>query len=167
MFDWILWGRHPRYANGSWIKLARGRDDTEFDLRRNLGFELQYLPSRLHPDQMALPKEAGNPYPKQAGFSQRVRRAEQALRKLAFDPSADVFTRSFDDCFEMHDGKAVVWTLMHKALQEPDNAGDSLTLGIQRLFGQSEDGHRYPLSWLQIYYGTGVEGGPSQLSLDL
>lgn len=74
-----------------------------------------------------------NPFPKQPGFSWRVLRAKTALRRLGQDCMANIFTRSFDNCFEMYDGKAVVWALM-RACAEGDpllergikNAGGSM-----------------------------------------
>lgn len=94
-----------------------------------------------------------NPYPKYNGFGLRVHRAEQAIRKLADNPHADIYTRGFDNCFEMYDGNAVVWALMHKALQEPDERGQCLlTRGIQTMFSRTLDGQKYPDNWLDIYY---------------
>ena len=97
-------------------------------------------------------KQIQNPYPKANGFGLRVHRAEMALRKLALNPQAKIHTRSFDDCFEMGDGHAAVWSIMHKAMNEPDAFGQSLlTEGIQRMFGGSLNGQRYPKLWLEVY----------------
>lgn len=94
-----------------------------------------------------------NPYPKQKGFGLRVHRAETSIRKLAVDPFADIYTRSFDNCFEMNDGDAVVWALMDKALNEPDQYQQSLlTKGIQKMFSRTLNGQKYPEGWLDTYY---------------
>lgn len=96
-----------------------------------------------------------NPYPTRSGFGLRVHRAETAIRKLARDPYADIFTRVFDNCFEMYDGDAVVWALMDKATKEPDCAGKSeLTLGIQEMFKSTLKGQKYPDLWRKIYFDT-------------
>ena len=93
-----------------------------------------------------------NPYPKYAGFGLRVYRAEQAIKKLSFDPFADIYTRGFDNCFEMHDGDAVVWALMDHAMKEPNQYGQSpLTEGIQRMFSRTLHGQKYPECWLKVY----------------
>ena len=90
--------------------------------------------------------------PKFLGFGLRVHRAEQAIRKLALYPFADVYTRGFDNCFEMHDGDAVVWALMDKAIKEPDQDGQSLlTNGIQCMFRNTLQGSKYPQCWLDVY----------------
>jgi hypothetical protein len=57
-----------------------------------------------------------NPYQRRAGFGLRVTRAKVALRRLGADCLAPIYTRGFDDCFEMYDGDAVVWALMHEAI---------------------------------------------------
>ncbi|WP_317960426.1 hypothetical protein [Phaeobacter inhibens] len=81
-----------------------------------------------------------------------MHRAAQALRNLGRDPYADIYTRSFDTCFEMYDGDAVVWALMDKALKEPDRHGQTLlTQGIQRMFSASLDGKSFPQLWHEIY----------------
>ena len=58
-----------------------------------------------------------NPYPKQPGFSRRVGHAKRALKKLARHPHqrSVINCRDFDNCFEVGDGDAVVWALMHAA----------------------------------------------------
>ena len=93
-----------------------------------------------------------NPYPTEEGFGLRVYRAEKAIRKLALDPFANIYTRGFDNCFEMGDGDAVVWALIDKAVQEPDIQGKNpLTKGIQEMFSTSLDGQKYPKLWLEVY----------------
>ena len=57
-----------------------------------------------------------NPYPRRQGFSLRVANAKRALRRLGRDCLADIYTRGFDNCFEMFDGDAVVWALMREAV---------------------------------------------------
>jgi hypothetical protein len=71
--------------------------------------------SALFPD---LPT-TGNPYPKEPGFSQRVRTAAAALRRLAHNPwdRRPVKARTFDNCFEMYDGDAVAWELMDMVMR--------------------------------------------------
>lgn len=94
-----------------------------------------------------------NPYPTYSGFGLRVHCAYSAIRKLALDPFADIYSRGFDNCFEMNDGDAVVWALMDKALKEPDAYGQSLlTEGIQRMFSRTLEGNNYPKPWLDIYH---------------
>ncbi|WP_367389080.1 hypothetical protein [Lewinella sp. LCG006] len=46
----VLWGCHPRYAHGLWIKLAFGHNKKEFAYREKLGFELSYLPVGQNPN---------------------------------------------------------------------------------------------------------------------
>ena len=94
-----------------------------------------------------------NPYPTYSGFGLRVHRAGNAIKKLALDPFADIYTRGFDNCFEMYDGSAVVWALMDKAIKEPDCYGQSLlTEGIQRMFSRTLEESKYPECWLKVYY---------------
>jgi len=93
-----------------------------------------------------------NPYQKNHGFGLRVHRAETAIKKLANDHFANIYTRGFDNCFEMNDGDAVVWALMDKATKEPDQYGQSLlTEGIQQLFADKLAGKKYPEIWLKTY----------------
>lgn len=93
-----------------------------------------------------------NPYPKYQGFGLRVHRAETAFKKLALDHFADIYTRGFDNCFEMYDGDAVVWALMDKASKEPDQYGQNLlTEGIQHMFSRTLAEQKYPEAWLKIY----------------
>jgi hypothetical protein len=42
-----------------------------------------------------------NPYPTREGFGRRVACARKALLKLSADPLARMYTRNFDNCFEM------------------------------------------------------------------
>jgi hypothetical protein len=84
-----------------------------------------------------------NPYPRLTGFSNRVAYAERKLRELGRDPYCDIFSRKFDDCFEMGDGDAVVFALMTKATRNP-----LLLQGIQRL-----DGGEVPQRWQEVFQG--------------
>ena len=70
-----------------------------------------------------------NPYPRRQGFALRVANAKRALRRLGRDCFADIYTRGFDNCFEMFDGDAVVWALMHEAV----NGDDVLERGIRNM----------------------------------
>jgi hypothetical protein len=76
-----------------------------------------------------------NPYPKQAGFNFRVLNARRALEKLGQDPSARIFTRRFDSYFEMFDGDAVVWQLIHMVRTEK---AELLEKGIKTMCGNAE-----------------------------
>ena len=49
MISLMLWGRHPLYANGEWIKLARGIDNSEYRFRAEEGFQLAYVEKGRHP----------------------------------------------------------------------------------------------------------------------
>ena len=120
----MTWGKHPRYANNQWIKLAYGSDKAEYRYRESLGFTLRTVPIGTHPNK--------NPYPTRKGFGLRLYHAAKAIRKLGRDPYADIYTRGFDNCFENNDGSAVVWALMHEATQEPDD-DNPLTRGIQTM----------------------------------
>ena len=59
-----------------------------------------------------------NPYPKESGFQKRMNYAKRALIRYGDDSNYDIFTRAFDDCFENHDGEAVVFALMKAAKKE-------------------------------------------------
>ena len=50
MTDLFLWGKHPRYANGQWIKLERNASQNEIASRKAQGFELAELELGEHPD---------------------------------------------------------------------------------------------------------------------
>lgn len=92
-----------------------------------------------------------NPYPMRPGFGLRVHRAELALRRLGINPSLDIYRRSLDDCFEMGDGDAVVFALMHKAYTEPDSKGRSdLSQGIKRAFRRELSMDGFPVRWEQV-----------------
>jgi len=56
-----------------------------------------------------------NPYQTREGFGRRVAYTRKALLKLSADPLARIYTRKFDNCFEMYDGSAVVWALVREA----------------------------------------------------
>jgi hypothetical protein len=86
--------------------------------------------------------EKENPYPRKPGFGLRVHYAKQALEVYGHDEFAPPYSRAFDNCFEMYDGKAVIWALMHSAIVK--NNGD-LAEGIRRT-GKDVWPH-----WLEIY----------------
>lgn len=72
-----------------------------------------------------------NPFKTMPGFGFRVARAKRALQKLGADCLAHIYTRSFDNCFEMGDGEAVVFALMQAVA-----AGDDLLArGIRNVGG--------------------------------
>lgn len=50
MTDLYLWGKHPAYANGQWIKLERNASRNEIDSRKAQGFELAERPFGEHPE---------------------------------------------------------------------------------------------------------------------
>ncbi|MBK6895489.1 MAG: antirestriction protein ArdA [Alphaproteobacteria bacterium] len=50
MTDLYLWGKHPAYANGQWIKLERNASPNEIDSRKAQGFELAELELGKHPE---------------------------------------------------------------------------------------------------------------------
>lgn len=85
--------------------------------------------------------ERRNPYATRPGFGFRVANAKRALRRLGADCTIDIFTRGFDNCFEMYDGKAVVWALMHAAL----NGDELLVAGIKAAGGCMW------ADWLELY----------------
>jgi hypothetical protein len=93
-----------------------------------------------------------NPYKTKKGFGLRVHRAEQYISKMSYDFRYDGNSRSLDNCFEMYDGDAVVFALMSKAKQEPDEYGQShLTRGIQKMFSMSLNAEGWPPSWQEVY----------------
>lgn len=95
-----------------------------------------------------------NPYQKHKGFGLRVHRAESMLRRYGHDFDYDLHTRGFDNCFEMFDGDAVVFALMHKAYAEPDKHGQTLlTNGIQRMFGGRLNKNGFPQDWEDVAEG--------------
>jgi len=93
----------------------------------------RYLPS----------KTSDNPYTVQPGFSKRLAYAVAALHRLASDPDsrAPVQARSFDSCFAMWDGNAVIWELVNR-VREGD---ELLAQGIAGL------GPAVWIDWLNIY----------------
>jgi len=99
---------------------------------------------------------ATNPYERRHGFGLRVACATKALRRLGEDCLANIYTRGFDNCFEMFDGDAVVWALMHAAI-----GGDvRLERGIRNM-GKDVWPH-----WLEIYEQRGKHATDAdQLSL--
>ena len=82
-----------------------------------------------------------NPFPTRKGFGLRVANARRALERLGRDCLARIYTRGFDNCFENYDGKAVVWQLMHDAL----NGNADLERGIRNMGGTCWD------DWLALY----------------
>lgn len=91
-----------------------------------------------------------NPFPKQPGFGLRVLRAKTALRRLGADCMTPIFTRSFDNCFEMYDGEAVVWALMQACAK----GDDLLARGIQNAGGTMWD------DWLALWRGKNSPAAP-------
>jgi hypothetical protein len=91
-------------------------------------------------------KPSKNPYPRKRGFSLRVANAGRALRRLGDDCLANIYTRGFDSCFEMHDGSAVVWALMHQAIECQDTV---LERGIRNM------GAAVWPQWLEVYEQRG------------
>jgi hypothetical protein len=91
-------------------------------------------------------KPSKNPYPRKRGFSLRVANAGRALRRLGHDCLANIYTRGFDSCFEMHDGSAVVWALMHQAIERQDSV---LERGIRNM------GVAVWPQWLEVYEQRG------------
>jgi hypothetical protein len=75
-----------------------------------------------------------NPYPTRVGFGLRVANARRALHRLGRDCLAPIFTRGFDNCFEMGDGAAVVFALM----QYVADGDDLLARGIRHAGGTME-----------------------------
>lgn len=86
-----------------------------------------------------------NPYPRHDGFGFRVLRARIALEQFGRDGSATPYCRSFDNCFEMDDGNAVVWALMHRALRNSATGKPELEHGIRNL------GDAVWSDWLEVY----------------
>lgn len=86
--------------------------------------------------------ERKNPYPTQKGFGIRVAKAKMALEAFGRDERRRPYCRAFDDCFENHDGDAVVWALMDKCKRGNAN----LTEGIRRMFGGND-----PKDWMAVY----------------
>jgi hypothetical protein len=82
-----------------------------------------------------------NPYPRRQGFGLRVANAKRALRRLGRDCLAEIYTRGFDNCFEMFDGDAVVWALMREAV-----TGDEILERGIRNMGKDVWPH-----WLAVY----------------
>jgi hypothetical protein len=94
-----------------------------------------------------------NPYPRKAGFGLRLANAKRALRRLGRDCLANIYTRAFDNCFENFDGDAVVWALMHKAIEGHDAV---LERGIRNM-GASVWPH-----WLEVYEQRGAYAPAAQ-----
>jgi len=88
-----------------------------------------------------------NPYPTQPGFGLRVKHAKAVLEIYGQDEFSKPYSRTFENCFEMFDGDAVVWSLMHDAIAR--NNGD-LAEGIKRM-GKNVWPH-----WLEVYEQRGV-----------
>jgi hypothetical protein len=80
-----------------------------------------------------------NPYQTRDGFGRRVAYARNAILKLGTDALARIYTRKFANCFEMYDGSAVVWALMHEAL----TGNGLLKNGIERTGSWPH--------WLEVY----------------
>ncbi len=163
MTHYMIWGRHPQYADGQWIKLHKGKNKQKEVERIRQGFECCVLPYGVNPNRI---KQSANPYQTLKGFGLRVYHAETAIKKLADAPWADIYSRGFDNCFEAGDGDAVVWALMHKAIQEPDNPSyNMLTRGIRTMFSRVLNGATYPQDWLDLYLGRSDGNTINQLTL--
>ena len=89
-----------------------------------------------------------NPYPKQEGFGFRYLRAKTALERFGRNCMAEPYCRSFDTCFEMFDGRAVVWALMHTAIRNTARGDDFLKRGIENM------GATVWQDWLKVYDGA-------------
>ena len=86
-----------------------------------------------------------NPYPKREGFGFRYLRAKTAWEKFGRDWQARPYCRSFDNCFEMFDGSAIVWALMHTAIRDAARGDDHLKRGIENM------GANVWQDWLKVY----------------
>ena len=82
-----------------------------------------------------------NPYQTLPGFGLRVHQARTAIKKYALDYEARPYSRTYDNCFEMGDGSAVVWQLMRHVI----NGDEILEQGIRRMGGQLF------ADWMNIY----------------
>ena len=97
-------------------------------------------------------KRQKNPYPKRDGFGFRYLRAKAALEKFGRNCMATPYSRSFDTCFEMDDGDALVWALMHAAIRNMLQGDTDLERGIHNM------GDGMWAFWLTTYQPT-VQGG--------
>jgi len=88
-----------------------------------------------------------NPYLTRPGFGLRYSRAKAALEIFGQDEFSRPYSRAFDNCFEMFDGDAVVWALMHDATA---NNNDELAEGIRRM------GKDVWSQWLEVYEQRGI-----------
>ena len=86
-----------------------------------------------------------NPYPKRPGFARRVAYAKRRLRADGRDCMRRPYSRGFDTCFEMFDGEAVVWALMHTAM----NGDVALMMGIKAM------GPEVWPQWSAVYWAPG------------
>ena len=93
-------------------------------------------------------KPRRNPYPKHHGFGFRYLRAKTALETFGRDRQARPYSRSFDNCFEMYDGTAVVWALMHTAIRNAARGDSFLKRGIENM------GANVWRDWLAVYAGA-------------
>lgn len=50
----VLWGSHPSYANGTWIKLMESPSKKELESRKQQGFELAILPPGQEPEPLVM-----------------------------------------------------------------------------------------------------------------
>ncbi len=78
-------------------------------------------------------KARRNPYPKCDGFGFRLLRAKTALEKFGRNCCAEPYSRSFDNCFEMYDGKAIVRALVERALRNEAEGNLALKRGIENM----------------------------------
>ena len=84
-----------------------------------------------------------NPYETRPGFARRVRTAKKAYEAFGRDYGRRPYSRAVEQCFEMYDGKAVVWALMAEAI----GGNADLAEGIKRT-GAAVWPH-----WLRVYQG--------------
>lgn len=98
-----------------------------------------------------------NPYQTNPGFGLRYHHARKALEKFGKDYNARPYSRGFDNCFENFDGDAVVWALMHEAIE---CRNEYLAEGIKRM------GENVWPRWLEAYEQRG-KYAPKQEQLNL
>lgn len=95
------------------------------------------------------------PYEKRPGYAARLARAKRMIetfgRDNALAPWRERTSRSFDNCFEMFDGEAIVWGLMQEA-----QTNEILAEGIRRM------GKNVWPEWMAVYQ---QQPEPQQLPL--
>lgn len=101
-----------------------------------------------------------NPYPRQDDFGLRFLRAKALLERFGRDCFKAPYSPSFDNCFEMFDGKAVVWALMDAALRNEANGEPHLAQGIRSM------GPNVWAKWRAVYEAPAMDEA-TQLALAL